>query len=456
VNPKETATYLYTGEFTITDTTTVKAKAVYGTLKSGVVSSTISKVAATAPAEPVIDPGDGSSFVGDSCVVTITCATSDAVIYYTTNGSNPKTMETNRYKGPFVITDTTTVKAVAKNADNELKSSVVSATIAKAVLTYANALGADGLTFVSGGASGVKWVVASDASADGGVAVKSGEIGDSDSTWIETTVKGTGTFSFKWRADCEDDDTTPTSATWDHVRVETNGVEVARIDGVTGWVGPVTIDIVEGATIRWTYEKDASDSDGSDCTWIDAVTWTPTETIPAITDGESAETVNASVDSVGFADAAVKSVIGGSATEYVAFKTWADAVKGATGDTLAGEAAVVANEHAAAAYLLGAERLFDNEPTVEIGELAISDGESAGTTAMTVAVTVKDGDSAVAVSAAKVAAMFEATGDLGDWTGAAKLTPTVTTSGTDASGKMTFVVTPGDGTASKAFLRIKR
>jgi hypothetical protein len=52
--------------------------------------------------------------------------------------------------------------------------------------------------------------------------------------------------------------------------------------------------------------------------------------------------------------------------------------------------------------------------------------------------------------------MFEATGDLGDWTGAAKLTPTVTITGTDASGKMTFVVTPGDGTASKAFLRIKR
>ena len=97
-----------------------------------------------------------------------------------------------------------------------------------------------------------------------------------------------------------------------------------------------------------------------------------------------------------------------------------------------------------------------SEPTVEIGELAIVDGESAGTTTMTVAVTVKDGASAVAVDAAKVAAMFEATGDLGDWNGAAKLTPTVTTSGTGASGKMTFVVTPGDGTAAKAFLRIRK
>ena len=106
--------------------------------------------------------------------------------------------------------------------------------------------------------------------------------------------------------------------------------------------------------------------------------------------------------------------------------------------------------------MLGAERLFENEPTVEIGELAIAEGEGAGTTAMTVAVTVKDGESAVAVNAEKVAAMFEATGNLSDWTGAAKLMPTVTLSGTDASGKMTFVVTSGDGTAVKAFLRIRR
>ena len=76
--------------------------------------------------------------------------------------------------------------------------------------------------------------------------------------------------------------------------------------------------------------------------------------------------------------------------------------------------------------------------------------------AMTIAIAVKDGDDAVKCKAKKVAEMFEATGDLGDWTGAAKLTPTVTTSGTDASGKMTFTVIPGDGTAAKAFLRIKR
>ena len=63
---------------------------------------------------------------------------------------------------------------------------------------------------------------------------------------------------------------------------------------------------------------------------------------------------------------------------------------------------------------------------------------------------------AVKCAAEKVAAMFGATGDLGDWTGSAKLTPKVTTADTDASGKMTFVVTPGDGTAKSAFLRIRQ
>lgn len=111
--------------------------------------------------------------------------------------------------------------------------------------------------------------------------------------------------------------------------------------------------------------------------------------------------------------------------------------------------------HAAAACLLGAERLFANAPTVEIGEVSVGDGESAGTTAMSIAVTVKDGESVVAVNAAKVKAMFEATGDLGDWNGAAKLTPEVTVEEGDGA-TMRFKVTPGDGTAPRAFLRIRK
>ena len=54
-------------------------------------------------------------FVG-STEVTITCATEDATIYYTTDGGDPSE-EDAIYTEPFIITATTTVKAMAVKAD---------------------------------------------------------------------------------------------------------------------------------------------------------------------------------------------------------------------------------------------------------------------------------------------------------------------------------------------------
>ena len=75
------------------------------------------------------------------------------------------------------------------------------------------------------------------------------------------------------------------------------------------------------------------------------------------------------------------------------------------------------------------------------------------------ATTAKDGGTVVAVDPVKVAAMLEATGDLGDWNGGAKLTPGVTAdepAAGDSAETMRFKVTPGDGTAPRAFLRIRK
>ena len=187
---------------------------------------------------------------------------------------------------------------------------------------------------------------------------------------------------------------------------------------------------------------------------------------PEVAADAAPETVMNAVVAAGFADAGVMAAIGGNASEYNAFKTWAASVKGAAGSpssaTVAGEAAVVANTNAAAAYLLGAERLFENAPKVEIEEVVVGNGGetsggpgAAGPTEVTVCVTVKDGEVPVSCAAEKVAALFEATSDLGDWTGAAKLTPTVKVeSGEGAT--MRFTVTPSDGTAPRAFLRIRK
>ena len=68
---------------------------------------------------------------------------------------------------------------------------------------------------------------------------------------------------------------------------------------------------------------------------------------------------------------------------------------------------------------------------------------------------MKDGEEAVKCAAEKVKAMFEATGDLGDWVGEAKLDPAVTVEEGEGA-TMCFKVTPGDGTAPKAFLRIRK
>ena len=104
-------------------------------------------------------------------------------------------------------------------------------------------------------------------------------------------------------------------------------------------------------------------------------------------------------------------------------------------------------------HLLGAERLFENAPKIEFGEVVAGD-EGTGTV-LSVAVTVKDGEEAVACATEKVRGMFEATGDLGDWNGAAKMSPTVTVEASEGA-TMRFKVTPGDGTATRAFLRLRK
>lgn len=80
-------------------------------------------------ATPTISPADGSSFSGASQEITLACATDDATIYYTLDGSTP-TDESTEYTGAFSISSTTTIKAIAVNG-GYVNSDVASATITK-------------------------------------------------------------------------------------------------------------------------------------------------------------------------------------------------------------------------------------------------------------------------------------------------------------------------------------
>ena len=80
------------------------------------------------PAAPTISPASGTTF-SENLEVSISAATGCSIIY-TTDGSEPTSSNGTTYSAPFTISATTTVKAVAKNANNVL-SEVASASYTK-------------------------------------------------------------------------------------------------------------------------------------------------------------------------------------------------------------------------------------------------------------------------------------------------------------------------------------
>ena len=74
---------------------------------------------------PVVTVAKPTISITSDGKVTITCATAGAVIYYTTNGSNPSDSSTE-YAGQFTLADSATVKAIAyAEIDGEEKASAV-------------------------------------------------------------------------------------------------------------------------------------------------------------------------------------------------------------------------------------------------------------------------------------------------------------------------------------------
>ncbi len=117
----------YSAAFTLTQTTTVKAIAV----KDGMANSEVATAEYTISdmevvATPVITPEAGN--YNNPQQITITCATDEALIYYTTDGTDP-TAESTLYDGPFTLSESATVKAIA------LKDGYTNSDIASAAYT---------------------------------------------------------------------------------------------------------------------------------------------------------------------------------------------------------------------------------------------------------------------------------------------------------------------------------
>ncbi len=350
---------------------------------------------------PVISPADGTMFYDDTCEVTITCATAGTTIYYSTNGLTPRFTEAYRYAGPFTITDTTTVIAVAVLGDRE---EYAEATITKGEeppLTLAGVLDASNLSSVTTSGD-AEWIPVEDESAKvGGSCAQSGVVGMEEASHLEVTVSGKGTLTFWWKVSCEPD---PRGRhTYDNLSYSVDGTNVAWIDGERDWAQQsVTFDTDGAHTVRWTYSTDDWEEPGySDCGWVDGVVWTPEGGVVVDPLPEIASDSDVTNALAGAGDEARLMAHIGNKAQYDLFRAWVDA-KGLDHKTAKD------SPRAWFSYAIGANGLV--EGNFQSGDVEVASVEAPASGVFTFKVRVKNAPIGSDATAANLATVFEVQG----------------------------------------------
>ena len=108
----------------------------------------------------------------------------------------------------------------------------------------------------------------------GGDAAQSGDIGDSQESWMKTTVTGPGTIGFFWKASSQ--------FGGDFLEFYIDGARKDYISGNIPWTQEIYL-VGRGAhTLKWRYVKNATISSGIDAGWVDKVKWTTYTVAPAV------------------------------------------------------------------------------------------------------------------------------------------------------------------------------
>jgi poly(beta-D-mannuronate) lyase len=187
---------------------------------------------------------------------------------------------------------------VVTNGAGSVTSAVAQLTV-QAPMTLGEAVNAPYLPWAT--SVSAPWVTQTNITHDGQGAAQSGNIGTNDGSWIETTVVGPGTLRFWWRVSSQ------TNA--DYLTFSVGGGTWARISGRVEWEQR-SFSIPSGsATVRWTYNKDGSVTNGSDRGWLDEVDFLPSTgpSVPVIVrqpasrDTDPNQTVTFSVEALGTA-----------------------------------------------------------------------------------------------------------------------------------------------------------
>jgi len=106
-----------------------------------------------------------------------------------------------------------------------------------------------------------------------GDAAQSGDIGNSQTTYIETNISGPGTLTYYWKVSSE--------ISYDYLRFYIDEVEQSgSISGTVDWTLRNHAITSGSHTLKWAYTKDSGFSSGSDCGWVDWVNCTPSGNVP--------------------------------------------------------------------------------------------------------------------------------------------------------------------------------
>ncbi|MFA5794136.1 MAG: fibronectin type III domain-containing protein [Candidatus Brocadiia bacterium] len=131
-----------------------------------------------------------------------------------------------------------------------------------------DAVDAPTLNFITGGYA--NWFSQVVESYYGGDAARSGVITDAQSSWIEMSVNGKGTLTFHWKVS--------SGTTDNYLGFYVDGSWQNSISGEVDWnITPeqYTFSSAKKHTFKWSYFRGYFGVYGSDCGWLDKVTWTP-------------------------------------------------------------------------------------------------------------------------------------------------------------------------------------
>lgn len=309
------------------------------------------------------DVANGGTIETDGATIEMS-AGSGATIYYTLDGTEPTTNSVP-YTAPFTADGLNmTIKAFAVK-DDCFDSDIAEFSFARKPYSAAECVNVNG-KMVSTGDTDAAWVrVLGNAAHDGVAALRSGAIGDGETSSIEMTVDGAGKVGFWWKSSSE----ISRNRKYDYVSFLIDDVEQSWLGGEKDWTNEVYVVSNEGThTLKWIYQKNVNGrTQGEDCVWLDEVTWTAANVDPIPDIGNNPDASQIQLALKGSRDYQRLANHITSKEEYNAYRAWAGRI---CGSDFAKRQGVKDSAHSWLSFALDANALIVNAP--KQGDLSVS------------------------------------------------------------------------------------